>query len=140
MKSFEYMFQQAKTAMTHAYAPYSHFHVGVCIKTDNNQYFSGCNVENASYGLTMCAEASAIANMVNAGERTINEVIVMAKAEELVAPCGACRQRLSEFAHPQSLIHICGPEGLRKTMTMAELLPESFGPAHLNVMIEGEVS
>ena len=139
MNKLDTMIQQARKAMNHAYAPYSKFHVGVCLQTDNGHYYSGCNVENASYGLTMCAEASAISNMVTNGDRTITEIVVMAKSDVMVTPCGACRQRLSEFTHPQALVHICSPEGLQKTMTMAELFPQSFGPEQLNVNIEGDV-
>jgi cytidine deaminase len=132
MNSLETMIEKARTVAKRAYAPYSHYPVGVCLRTDNNQLFTGCNVENASYSLTLCGEASAIANMVSYGERCIVEAVVYGTGKELCAPCGACRQRLNEFASAQTLIHICGPEGIRKTMTMAELLPESFGPANLD--------
>lgn len=126
------MIQEARCCREQAYAPYSNFYVGTCIKTDKGNLYSGCNVENASYGLTMCAEASAIANMVSKGEQTIAEVVLIGDGENLITPCGACRQQLNEFAKPDTLIHICGLEGFRKTMTMAELLPESFGPTNLN--------
>lgn len=128
----ETMINQARAAMEHAYAPYSHFPVGVCLRSDNGNFYSGCNVENVSYGLTLCAEASAIANMVSQGERCITEIVVMAQGDSVITPCGACRQRLSEFTHPQALVHCCGPEGLRFTTSMTELLPQSFGPKHLD--------
>ncbi|HMA14317.1 MAG: cytidine deaminase family protein, partial [Bacteroidota bacterium] len=78
-----------------------------------------------------CAEASAISAMVLAGERRIVEAAVAGKGEMLVTPCGGCRQRLREFAADDVLIHICGPRGLRRSVTLGELLPLSFGPGHL---------
>ena len=93
--------------------------------------FSGCNVENAAYPEGLCAEASAIAAMVRAGEQTIVEVVVLGGGESLCTPCGGCRQKLCEFAGDDTPIHICGPEGLRKTISLGVLMPHSFGPEHL---------
>lgn len=129
--TLDIMIEKAREAMANTYSPYSHFPVGCCIRTSKNRLYSGCNVENASYSLTLCAEGSAIAQMVSNGEKVIEEVVVMGTGKALCAPCGACRQRIREFASLETPIHICGPEGLRKTMTLAELLPESFGPHNL---------
>jgi len=125
------LFELAKAAMTNAYAPYSDFQVGSSIRTENGKFFSGANVENAAYPEGCCAEAAAIAAMVVAGERRIAEMVVIGKGDALVTPCGGCRQRIREFAKPDTSIHICGPDGLRKTFTLNELLPASFGPGNL---------
>jgi cytidine deaminase len=125
------MLQEAHKALKKSYSPYSNFPVGACLRTADNQLFAACNVENASYSLAQCAEAAAIACMVAAGQYEIKEVLVMGLGKELCAPCGACRQRLREFAAQDVLVHICDPNGVRKTMTIAELLPVSFGPHNL---------
>lgn len=124
----------ARTAMTRAYAPYSRFHVGAAIRSEAGAVHAGANVENAAYPQGQCAEASAIGAMIAAGDRRIAEIVVMGGKEGdgmLCTPCGGCRQRIREFAAPDTPIHVCGPEGLRRTFTLAELLPESFGPDHL---------
>lgn len=125
------MIQEAHIALKKSYSPYSNFAVGACLRSANNQLFAACNIENASYSLTLCAEAAAIACMVAAGQLQIKEVVVMGAGTELCAPCGACRQRLREFAAPNVLVHICDLNGIRKTMTIEELLPISFGPHNL---------
>jgi len=125
------LFELAKGAMTRSYSPYSGFPVGAAIRTASGAYFSGCNVENASYPEGTCAEAGAISAMVMAGESHIDAIYVIGNGDGLVSPCGGCRQRIREFARPDTTIHICGPEGVRKTMTMEELLPFSFGPEHI---------
>jgi len=125
------MIEAARAALQLSYSPYSNFPVGACLRTTDNQLFAACNIENASYSLTLCAEAAAIACMVSAGARQIKEVVVMGKGSELCAPCGACRQRLREFASLDILVHICDLNGIRKTMTLEELLPVSFGPHNL---------
>lgn len=121
----------AKAAMAKAYAPYSEFQVGAALRTPDGQVFSGCNVENAAYPQGCCAEASAISAMIMAGGRKIAEIAVIGKGDALVTPCGGCRQRIREFAAPDAEIHVCGPEGLRQTFTLEELLPASFGPENL---------
>ena len=125
------LFAAAKAAQAKAYAPYSRFHVGAALRASNGAIFSGCNVENAAYPQGSCAEAGAISAMALAGERRIAEILVIGDGEALCSPCGGCRQRIREFADPSTLIHIAGPEGVRRTFTLAELLPESFGPGHL---------
>ena len=125
------LFAAAKSAMEHAYAPYSRFQVGAAILADNGQIYSGCNVENASYPVGTCAEAGAIAAMVRDGGREIREIVVIGAGDSLCTPCGGCRQRIREFAAPETKVHVCGPQGLRRTFTREQLLPDSFGPENL---------
>ena len=117
--------------MSRAYAPYSRFHVGAAVRDENGAVHSGCNVENSAYPEGLCAEASAISALINTGARRVTEVCVMGQGDALVTPCGGCRQKIREFAAAETKIHICGPEGLRRTVTLAELLPLSFGPENL---------
>lgn len=118
-------------ARARAYAPYSRFKVGAAIRGRNGGLYGGCNVENAAYPLGCCAEASAISAMILDGETAIAEVAVLADGPELITPCGGCRQRLREFAPDATPIYLCGPGGHRRTVTLGDLLPLSFGPAHL---------
>jgi cytidine deaminase len=127
------MIELARAMMQRAHAPYSRFHVGAVIRGANGKLYGGCNVENAAYPQGLCAEATAVGVMVADGETKISEVLVMAQNAQLVMPCGGCRQRLREFAGDATQIFICGPEGLRCTVTLGELLPLSFGPDHLNI-------
>jgi xanthosine phosphorylase len=120
------LFEAARAAFEHAHAPYSNFRVGAAVRTASGRVFAGANVENASYPEGNCAEASAIAAMVVAGERQITAVLVVAASERLCTPCGGCRQRLAEFAGPETPIHLCDPQGLRHTVTLGELLPLCF--------------
>ncbi len=125
------LFAAAKAAQANAYAPYSRFKVGAALRTASGAIFSGGNVENAAYPEGVCAETSAISAMAQAGERRIAEICVIGDGDGLCTPCGGCRQRIREFADPATLIHIAGPEGVRASFTLAELLPQSFGPDHL---------
>ena len=113
-----------------AHVPYSGFKVGAALRSADGGVHVGCNVENAAYPQGTCAEAGAIAAMIAAGESEIVEVAVVAEGAEPVAPCGGCRQRLWEFAKGDVLVTMATREGTR-TMTMDELLPGAFGPAHL---------
>jgi cytidine deaminase len=128
---FAAMLDLAQAAMASAYAPYSKFHVGACVRDDQGRLFAGCNVENAAYPIGWCAETSALAAMVTQGGRRIVEAVVIGSGELLCTPCGGCRQRLAEFADWEMPVHVCGPEGLRKSFRLRELLPEGFGPANL---------
>jgi xanthosine phosphorylase len=120
------LFDAARAAFENAHAPYSNFKVGAALRTPSGRIFCGANVENASYPEGNCAEAAAIAAMVAAGERRITEALVVAAGERLCTPCGGCRQRLAEFARPDLPIHLCDPQGLRRTVTLGELLPLFF--------------
>lgn len=122
----------AKTAMMNAYAPYSKFQVGAAILAENGRIYGGCNVENAAYPIGTCAEAGAIAAMVRDRARQIREIVIIGGGDQLCTPCGGCRQRIREFAAPETKVHVCGPEGLRRTFTRDELLPSSFGPENLS--------
>jgi len=117
--------------MDRAYAPYSRFAVGAVLRGSNGKLYAGCNVENAAYPLAVCAETAAIAAMVADAERRIVEALVIGTGETLMTPCGGCRQRLREFATDSLPIHLCGPAGLRRTVTLGELLPLPFGPDNL---------
>lgn len=114
-----------------AHAPYSRFPVGAAIRTASGRIFAGCNVESVSFPEGLCAEAAAIGVMVSAGEREIVEVVTVANGDRVTTCCGGCRQRIREFATADTPIHAAGPEGIRRTYTLGELLPESFGPEHL---------
>ena len=109
-----------------AYAPYSHFQVGAAALAESGKVYGGANVENASYGATICAERSAIAAAVNAGERKLAAIAVTA------TPCGMCRQVMREFCDPKAFKVIVAKTATDyKVFTLDELLPESFGPEHL---------
>ncbi len=114
----------AKAVRERAYAPYSKFRVGAAIETEHGGVFTGANVENASYGATVCAERAAIFCMVAAGEHNVTRVAVYAEGPELSMPCGMCRQVLIEHA-PKAEVIVAGPSGHRKT-TLAALMPEPF--------------
>jgi cytidine deaminase len=115
----------AERVRGNAYARYSNFHVGAALRTLRGGVYSGCNVENASYGATLCAERSAIAAMVAAGEREIDAVAVFTDADPPSMPCGICRQVLLEFGGEKMLIVAASPRGLRLT-TLSDLLPQPF--------------
>ena len=121
----------ARAAAGRAYAPYSRFPVGAAVRTTDGRRYAGANVENAAYPQGQCAEASAIGALVAGGGGTIAEVVVAAPSRELVTPCGGCRQRLREFAPDDAPIHLADLERVRRTTTLGELLPLSFGPGHL---------
>jgi cytidine deaminase len=124
----ETMLALARGALANAHAPYSRLRVGACVRAASGRLYAGCNVENASYGLTLCAESTAIGSMVAAGDRRIVEAVIVTERPEPCPPCGRCRQQLAEFARPDARIHLCGPEGVRLTTTLGELLPLAFGP------------
>ena len=120
-----------KEAMSKAYVPYSNYPVGAIIVTDNGNTYSGCNVENASYPLGNCAEASAIASMVISGEKKIKTIYVMTQNNEGGIPCGGCRQRIREFSDENTQIMMCSVDGVQQRINLSELLPNSFGSEHL---------
>jgi cytidine deaminase len=126
------LFDAARAAHGKAYAPYSRFKVGAALRTPSGAIFSGCNVENAAYPQGACAEAMAIGAMALAGERRIAEILVVGNGEGLCTPCGGCRQRIREFADAATPIHVAGPDGVRASFTLGELLPHAFGPEHLS--------
>ena len=121
--------ESARAVQQRAYAPYSRFRVGCALEADDGRVFVGCNVENASYGLTICAERAAVCAAVAAGARRLRRAVVVTDANPPAAPCGACRQVLSEFGR-DLLVEGIGPAGAVR-WTMAELLPSAFGPEQL---------
>jgi homotetrameric cytidine deaminase len=122
----ERLLEAAQAAMRNAHAPYSEFLVGAALRAPGGAVYSGANVENAAYPQGQCAEASAIGALVAAGERRITEVAVVAEKEDFCPPCGGCRQRLSEFAGPDTPVHLGRPGGPPRTLTLGELLPHAF--------------
>lgn len=125
------LFDAAVAARAHAHAPYSGFKVGAAIRCPDGHVFAGCNVENVAYPQGTCAEAGAIAAMVASGRREIAEVLVVADSPEPVTPCGGCRQKLAEFARPETPVILAGLKGEVARSTVAALLPGAFTPAHL---------
>ena len=118
-----------------AYAPYSKFLVGAAVLDEHGNIHIGCNVENAAYPEGTCAEAGAIASMAISGARKIMEVAVVGAGSGLVTPCGGCRQKIREFAGPDVKIHVCDDAGnVKRTFTLEELLPSSFGPDNLEAI------
>ena len=118
----------ARKARRKAYVPYSHYKVGAALLGKSGKVYTGCNVENASYGHTVCAERTAVLKAVSEGETEFEAIAVVTKNGG--SPCGACRQVLSEFA-PKLTIYIADKNGEYRTTTMKKLLPDSFTPAHL---------
>ncbi|HZX55270.1 MAG TPA: cytidine deaminase [Ilumatobacteraceae bacterium] len=129
--SVEELFAAARAVQAKAHAPYSRFPVGAAVRTASGKVFAGCNVENAAYPQGSCAEAGAISAMVAAGENKIVAVLTVCDGEAIGTCCGGCRQRLREFAEGNTPIYAAGPDGVRATFTLDELLPHSFGPEHL---------
>lgn len=119
----------ARAAQQRAYAPYSKFRVGAAIEAEDGTIFTGCNVENASYGLTICAERAAIGTAVTAGARRFRRAVVVSESDPPAAPCGACRQVLSEFGLDLELLMVGAAHERRATLR--DLLPLAFGPEQL---------
>ena len=122
------LFEAALAARERAYAPYSHYRVGAALADESGRVFAGCNVENAAYPVGTCAEAGAIAAMAAGGGRRIEAILVVADGPALVAPCGACRQRIREFATEDTPVHLADLGRVKRTLTLGDLLPFAFGP------------
>jgi cytidine deaminase len=125
------LLEAASRAQGHAYAPYSKFLVGSAILDEQGRIHAGCNVENAAYPQGTCAEAGALSAMVLSGGRKLRAVVVVGDGVELVTPCGGCRQKLREFASGDTLVLVADRQGIRRSFTLDELLPSSFGPDNL---------
>lgn len=119
---------EAQAARLNAYAPYSKYHVGAAVLSASGRIYRGCNVENASYGLTICAERTALAQMVAAGERDLVAIAVVTEGPEPGPPCGLCRQMMAEFASDELPIALATPHGSSplSTTTLGELFPRPF--------------
>ena len=122
----------AEKARALAYAPYSQFLVGAAALFEGGHIASGCNVENCSYGLTLCAERNAICRGIAEGHRRLLAVALCAEGELPCTPCGMCRQTMAEFAEPQLPIRSFTPKGVQRDFTLAGLLPEAFSPKWLS--------
>ncbi|WP_421593110.1 cytidine deaminase [Shinella sp. M27] len=120
------LFEAARAAMAFAHAPYSKFPVGAAIRAEDGKIYAGANIENLSFPQGWCAEPSAISHMIMAGNKKIVEMAVIAEKLPLCPPCGGCRQKIAEFATAKTPIYLCDETGVKKTMTMDELLPHSF--------------
>jgi len=125
------LLQAARAARLKAYAPYSNFRVGAAVLDEQGQVHAGCNVENAAYPQGVCAEAAALSAMVLAGGRRATALLVVGEGPTPVTPCGGCRQKLREFAAPDTPVLVADGVGVQRWFTLEELLPHSFGPEHL---------
>ena len=126
MKKNQELFKVAYNAMLNAYAPYSKFRVGAAILGDNGKIYAGCNVENVSYPCGTCGEAGAIAAMVADGCRRIERIVIVSDGKTLIVPCGACLQRIKEFAKANTEIVLADKEQNFKVCKIDELLPHAF--------------
>lgn len=120
------LIEEARKIREYAYVPYSKFKVGAAVKTKAGKIYTGCNIENAAYPVTCCAERVAIFKAIAAGERDFSDMAVVADTERPVPPCGSCRQAMSEFFEEDMPIYLTNLHGNIKTTTMKELLPFSF--------------
>ena len=120
------MIELAMQARTKAYEPYSNFQVGACVKMENGSYYTGCNIENASYGATNCAERTAVFKAVYEGERQFSAIAVASDSENFTAPCGVCRQVLAEFCDAEMPVICINREGKYRILSLGELLPFAF--------------
>ncbi|MEO5806249.1 MAG: cytidine deaminase [Devosia sp.] len=131
MPTDQALFKAAEAVRAKAYAPYSKFAVGAAIMADDGKIYAGCNIENAAYPVGNCAEASAIAAMIAGGGKRITRIYVTGPGTTPVTPCGACRQRIREFADLNVTVISHGVEGEPLISTLEQLLPYSFGPEFL---------
>ena len=127
-KAIATLFAPARKASENAYSPYSGVKVGASLLDEDGNVYSGCNVENASYGLTQCAERNALVTAINGGMKpgTAHTMLIVATGFEVVAPCGACRQVMSELMTEDAVIITCHTETDYQSWTIGELLPDSF--------------
>ncbi len=120
----EKMIELARKAIKNSYSPYSNFPVAAVVRTRNNNYYTGVNIENASYGLTICAERVAVFKAVSEGDKDIEDVLVYTPTNEITAPCGACRQVIAEFNKNARIIMVS--KGGMVIKQLEELLPSAF--------------
>lgn len=122
------LLEAASAASEHAYCPFSHYSVGAALRAPDGEVYSGCNVENASLGLTNCAERSAVFQAIINGDRQFTHIAIVAGGEQLPYPCGACRQVLAEFCDPGMHIYVASKSNLKsyESLTLGDLLPKTF--------------
>ena len=125
------LLEQSIKARENAYVPYSKFQVGAALLAEDGQVFLGCNIENASLGLTNCAERTAIFKAVSQGVRSFKALAVSGDTEGPISPCGACRQVIAEFCKPNMPVYLTNLQGVTKETTVGELLPGAFTPEDL---------
>ncbi len=123
---------RAMAAKGYAYAPYSHFPVGAALLADDGHIYTGCNIENASFGATICAERAAISAAISAGAKKILCMAVIADTNNVITPCGICRQTIAEFANMDTVVYCGDRTGFFKAFTLKQLLPEAFTEAELS--------
>jgi homotetrameric cytidine deaminase len=128
---FDALVDAARAVMARAHAPYSRFRVGAALRAEDGSIHAGANVENSAYPQGQCAEASAIGALVAAGRKQVTEAAVIADGDAVCVPCGGCRQRLREFMDLNGIVHLCSTSGAHEEVTLAQLLPRSFGPEFL---------
>lgn len=125
------MVQEAKRSLRAAYSPYSKVRVGASVLGADGKVYSGCNVENASYGATICAERTAVVKAVSEGNKEIKGVVIVTEAQEPWAPCGMCRQVLLEFGSPKTPVLLVSTKGKSRRFTLGKLCPASFSPKQM---------
>jgi cytidine deaminase len=130
MSDHDLLIAAAKQARENAHAPYSNFRVGAALRSSSGRIFSGCNVENATYGLTVCAERVAIFKAISEGERGFSAIAVVTDTDALTPPCGACRQLIWEFCGDVA-VTMANLGGQRETLQMRELFPRPFDDSNL---------
>lgn len=130
MTEFDTLIALARGVREHAHAPFSNFRVGAAVRATSGRIFTGCNVENATYGLTLCAERVAIYKAISEGERGFDAVAVVADTEKLTPPCGSCRQILWEFCGDAEVV-LANLKGKVERYRMSELLPKAFDDSFL---------
>ena len=130
MSDYEHLIAEAGRARENAHAPYSNFRVGAALRSTSGRVFGGCNVENATYGLTVCAERVAIFKAISEGERGFDAIAVVTDTETLTPPCGACRQLLWEFCGDVSVV-LANMRGKQEVVRMRDLFPKPFDVSNL---------
>lgn len=120
------LIKSATYMLDRAYVPYSKFPVGAALMTKEGDVYSGCNIENASFGLTNCAERTAIFKAISEGEKNFEYLVVTGDTDGPISPCGACRQVMAEFFSPEMKVLLTNKKGLKKETTVQELLPGAF--------------
>ncbi len=127
----KHLIEAARDARQRAYAPYSSYPVGAALLASSGKVYTGCNIENASYGLTICAERVALGTAVAAGEREFDAIVIAGGEGEPSMPCGACRQFMTEWGKPEMQVVIVSGQGHRRDLTLGDLFPHAFSPASL---------